>query len=229
MARRQRRARASLDARGEPCSGHLPHLPGARQWERCRPVLLFATKGEIRALHTFVALRRSKGRTCIESFPTDPVLEDYARNFARELEWEGLGTFAFFVTPNGDSKYMEMNGRMWGTLEGSIHAGGTCRCGNARDSADGGRSRPHQARKESRLIPAICFTWRSCSRTAIACRLSRRVTPPSRARLSRGWGPHVHSDVFRLNDPLPELVEHWNTIRPLAGRVPRCLARRLRR
>ena len=193
----------------------------------------FATKGEIRALHTFVAMRRSKGENVYRRvIPTDPVLEDYARNFARELEWEGLGTFAFFVTPNGDSKYMEMNGRMWGTLEGSIHAGWDMPMWTVRYFADGvlPEPPPDQARKQELLARRRSRSpGARAHRTAIACRLSRRVTAPSRARLSRGWGPHVHSDVFRLNDPLPELVEHWNTIRPLAGRVPRRLVPRVRR
>ena len=109
----------------------------------------------------------ARARTCIDgSSPTDPVIEDYARNFARELEWEGLGTFAFFVTPNGDSEYMEMNGRMWGTLEGSIHAGWDMPMWrwSATSPTACARASPRSG-SEAGVVgtPAISFTWRSCS------------------------------------------------------------------
>ena len=193
----------------------------------------FATKGEIRALHTFVAMRRTKGENVYRRvIPTDPVLEDYARNFARELEWEGLGTFAFFVTPNGDSKYMEMNGHMWGTLEGSIHAGWDMPMWTVRYFADGVPPEPPPIRLGSRSC------WHAGDLVHLALVLTGRRSLVDFRDVSRpravldylaAWGPHVHSDVFRLNDPLPELVEHWNTIRPLAGRVPRRLVPRVRR
>jgi predicted ATP-grasp superfamily ATP-dependent carboligase len=193
----------------------------------------FATKGEIRALHTSVAMRRSKGENVYRRIiPTDPALEGHARNLARELEWEGLGTLAFFVTPDGDSKYMEMNGRMWGTLEGSIHAGWDMPMWTVRYFADGVLPEP----------PPIGLGSRSCWHVGdlvhlwlvLAGRRSLvdfRDVPRFRAVLEylAAWGPHVHSDVFRLNDPLPELVEHWNAIRPIAGDVRRRLVPRVRR
>lgn len=59
-----------------------------------------------------------------ESIQADQVIEEYAERLFRTLEWHGVGMVEFKRDSNSGKCYlMEVNGRLWGSLQLAIDAG----------------------------------------------------------------------------------------------------------
>jgi hypothetical protein len=119
---------------------------------------------------------------------------------------------------------METNGRVWGSIETSIATGWDFPYWTYRYFAHG----------EVPVPPPSAIGSRSCWHFGDLLLLGRRLrgieppVPPGPRPLRAvadyvsGFAPGVRSDVFSLDDPLPELVEHWEWIRGrIAGRLRR--------
>jgi predicted ATP-grasp superfamily ATP-dependent carboligase len=190
----------------------------------------FASAGELVALHAAKALRRSIGQNVYrEIVPVDPTLAGYARTLLGELSWDGVATLAFFVTRGGVARYMETNGRLWGTVEGSINAGWDFPYWQVRYFQDGVVPDPPPIAIGSRCC------WRVGDYVALRCALRGEEWLTDRQNVGRlramsdyvaCFRPGVHSDVFRLDDPLPEFVEHWQLARDAIRRRTRRAKRR---
>lgn len=187
----------------------------------------FAVRGEVVALHATHVKRRADGENVFRVVAAlDPELARFVQAIVRELEWDGIASLAFFVTPEGQSKYMEMNGRPFGGLEGTIRAGWDMPLWTVRYFLDGARPDP----------PPIAIGSATCWRGGDVRRLGHILggrdwladypgISKSRAVLDylSGFRPGVHSDLFRLDDPLPELSEHIDLLRSSLSRVRRRL------
>ena len=167
-----------------------------------------------------------------EITPLSPDLLAYARALLRALKWEGVAHLGFFVREDGDVRYMETNGRFWASTAGSVAAGwdfpywtyeyfGLGRTPNPPPSSmgQGRRSCWHYGDLEH-LVRFLA----GGDEPSGAGRTRRRAV----ADYLSAFHPSVDSDVFRLDDPLPELVEHSRAVRAAVGRVRRGLGRRLR-
>jgi predicted ATP-grasp superfamily ATP-dependent carboligase len=177
-------------------------------------VCCFAVAGEIVAVHEYRSLRRLGGLSVLrEIVPLSPGLLRYCKAMLAELRWEGVAQPAFFVRErDGDARYMETNGRFWASIEGSIVAGwdfplwtyqhfalGKEPDVPLRSQGNGLRWRWHYGELEV-LLRSLAggreATWARTRAGAVA-------------DYAVGFKPSVHADVFRLDDPLPELVDHW--------------------
>ena len=184
----------------------------------------FAAAGEIVAAHQYRSLRRMgwEGNSILrEVTATDPRLLDYAQRLLGELRWDGVAQVAFIVRErDGGSWYMETNGRFWGSIQGSIAIGWDFPYWTYRYFSDGEVPSP----------PPPVVGSRTCWHFADLLLLARRLrgteppVPPgpsairSVADYLTGFTPGVHSDVFALDDPVPELVEHVDGLRAVLGR-----------
>ncbi len=185
----------------------------------------FAAAGETVALHATRVLRRSMGHNVYrEIMPVDPLLAGYARALLRELGWEGVAATAFFVTAAGEPRYMETNGRLWGGVEGSINAGWDFPYWLVRYFKDGVVPDPPPIAVGSRCC------WRVGDYHALRCALRGEAWLTDRESVGRlravadyleTFRPGVHSDLFRFDDPLPELLEHWQVARAGLRRMVR--------
>lgn len=183
----------------------------------------FATQGELRALHAIAVSRRSDGESVLRTtISPDPALADYAHAIVRELSWDGICTFAFFVTGDATPRFMEMNGRAPNTLEGSIRAGWDMPLWTVRYFAQGRQPDPPP------LVLGSTTCWRLGDLRHLAYviagrrwRIDFRDVSRSRAVLDYlgAFRPGVHSDVFRVDDPFPEIVEHMSKLRDGAVRL----------
>lgn len=180
-----------------------------------RNVCCFAVQGEVVATVEYRDIRHWQGWSVLrEITPPTPVLQRHAERMLRELRWNGVAHLEFFVRESdGDVRYMETNGRLWASVEGPIAAGwdfpywlyryflhGETPQPPASSQGAGQKSRWHCGDLQA-LLGLLSGgdepTWGGRSRArAVADYLS-------------GFGPDVHGDAFRLDDPLPELVEHW--------------------
>jgi hypothetical protein len=88
-------------------------------------VCCFAVRGEVVALHQYHSVRRYRGQGVMRRVTeAHPVAEEYARSMLRALQWDGVAHVGFFIDEARDRPlYMETNGRFWGSVQGSIHAG----------------------------------------------------------------------------------------------------------
>ncbi len=177
----------------------------------------FAVRGEVVTLHATRVLRRSMGHNAYrEIMPVDPTLAGYVRTLLRELDWDGVAATAFFVTADGEARYMETNGRLWGGVEGSINAGWDFPYWLVRYFKDGVAPDPAPIAVGSRCC------WRVGEYLALRCAFRGEAWLTDRESIGRlraiadyleTFRPGVHSDLFRFDDPLPELLEHWQVAR----------------
>lgn len=193
----------------------------------------FAVRGRVVAVHQSVAERRSVGENVLRRIvPLDPTLEGHARALLGELAWDGPAALAFFVAPDGKIAYMETNGRFWGSLEGSIRAGWDYPAWTVDYFRDGVIPSP----------PPIALGSRGCWRVGDMIGLANVLAGAAwvtdredvgKLRAVReylaSFRPGIHADVFRIDDPVPEIVEHWRWLRPAIGRALRRPVRLLRR
>jgi hypothetical protein len=132
---------------------------------------------------------------------------------------------AFIVRENdGEAPYMEINGRYWGSVEGSIRIGWDFPYWTYRYFTNGELPSPPPLEIGSKAC------WHYGDLRLLVMRL-RGQEPPIAPRPGKtravldyvtGFRPGIRSDVFRLDDPLPALVEHWSGIRQaVAWRIHR--------
>ena len=188
----------------------------------------FAASGQVVAVHQYRSLRRMgwEGNSILrEATASNPELVEYAERLLGELRWDGVAQVAFIVRGrDGASWYMETNGRFWGSVEGSIAIGWDFPYWAYR----------YFTRGELPTPPPLKVGSKACWHFADLRLLGKRwqgIEPPVPPRPGRlravadyltGFAPGVHSDVFALDDPLPEVVEHLAGIRRALGRrLPR--------
>lgn len=192
-----------------------------------RNLCCFAAGGTILALHEYRSIRRLgwEGNGVLREItaPT-PELVTYAERLLAELEWEGVAHLGFAVRADGDVRYMETNGRFWGSVEGSIRMGWDFPYWTYRYFRADDLPIPPPAAIGSRT----CWHWGDLRLLSNRLHGTEPTVGPQTGRLraiadyASAFRPGVHSDVFRLGDPLPALVEHGSG---LAGAVRRRLSR----
>jgi predicted ATP-grasp superfamily ATP-dependent carboligase len=187
----------------------------------------FAVGGEVVAAHQWRHIRSFRGFSVFrETTAVSPVLYRYAEMLLEALRWEGLAHLEFKVRDgDGDVKYIETNGRPWGAIESSIASGWDFPVWSYNYFARGEKPTPPPP---SRALGKRT-RWHFGDLQALISFLGGReqVTWAGRSRVGAiveylsGFSPKVHSDVFRLDDPLPELAEHVRGARAGAYHVMR--------
>lgn len=183
-------------------------------------VCCFAIGGEIVACHEYVSLRRRGGVSVYRKItPPTPGLRRHAEVMLAELRWTGVAHLGFFVREyDGDVRYMETNGRFWASLPGSVAAGWDFPFWVYDYFANGRRPEP----VSSSLGVGSRSRWLFGDLAILVSRLAGECDPQSGVAGSRtravanyvaGFRPSVDADVFQLDDPLPELIEHWRGAR----------------
>ena len=229
IAQDERELRALLDQYGADC-----RFPLFQQLVTgdVRNLCCFAAEGQLVAVHVYRSVRRLGwgGNSVLrEVTESSPQLVQYAEQLLGELRWDGVAQVAFVVRERDRASwYMETNGRFWGSVEGSIAIGWDFPYWAYRYFTRGDLPAP----------PPLAVGSRACWHFGDLRLLFERllgIEPPFPPRPSpfraiadyiTGFKPGVHSDVFALDDPLPELVEHWDGVRLAVRRwPPRRLAR----
>jgi predicted ATP-grasp superfamily ATP-dependent carboligase len=188
-------------------------------------VCCFGVAGEMVAAHQYRGLRRVHGLTVFrEITPLARDLEKYSRSMLRELEWDGVAILGFFVKEtDGDVRYMETNARLWASTEGSVAAGWDFPYWMYEYFAF---AKPPEAPPRSLGLGRLS-RWHYGELDALLHFLSGGEEPSGAGRTRTqavadymsGFHPRVDADVFRLDDPVPELVEHWRGIKSYARRA----------
>jgi predicted ATP-grasp superfamily ATP-dependent carboligase len=176
----------------------------------------FAVKGEVVATHSYASVRDYAGNGVLRRIvepPSDPVR--YARDMLGALRWDGVANLSFYGGP-GRWRYMETNGRFWGSVQGSIVAGWDFPTWVYRYFVHGERPIPGPLR----IGTVSC--WRYGDLALLFERLRGHDSPMSRASAGRfraiadyvaGFHPRHHADVFRWSDPLPSVFEYYRPLR----------------
>ena len=195
-------------------------------------IYCLAAAGETIALYALKAIRRAGGHNVYrEIVPPDPMLVGYTRGLLAELSWDGPAALSFFVAPDGAVRYMETNGRITGSVEAGIHAGWDIPYWVVQYFMDGVRPDPPPIAVGSRTC------WRYGDLVGLLSVLHGEAWRTDREQVGRlravidyasAFRPGVHADVFRLDDPLPELVEHWEWLWSAGSGSVRKTVRRLR-
>jgi predicted ATP-grasp superfamily ATP-dependent carboligase len=198
----------------EHCSdGHYPLFQECAVGEvHC--LCCFAVRGEVIAVHAYQPIRRRAGLGILRRIVTPrPDLVQHTRDLLRGLAWDGIAHVAFYVSHDGQKKwYMETNGRFWASTEGSVQAGWDFPYWVYRYFLHGERPVP----AEIRIGSQTC--WRGGDLVALL-EYYRGGEPPAAGtdlgKVLATWqylssfSPRVHSDLARWNDPMPEVMEHW--------------------
>lgn len=176
-------------------------------------VCCFAVAGEVVAAHQYVRIRGLQGASVFhEVTATSPDLARYSQQMLGELKWDGPAQVGFFVRrSDGDVRYMETNGRFWGSIEGSVRAGWDFPAWTYEYFANGERPGPVLPKIGSRTC------WHCGDLQALIAYLAGGASPTGSPRgklravldYFSSFTPTVHPDTFRLSDPLPAVVEHW--------------------
>jgi len=189
-------------------------------------------EGALAAVHEYRDIRRLGGLSVFREVTlVSPRLRHYAESMLRELDWNGAAHLEFFVREDGDVRYMETNGRFWASIAGPIGAGWDFPYWTYQYFARG--ERPNAPPPSFRL--GSRSRWHFGDLEALVGCLAGRDVPteagPGRLRAVvdyvSSFRPGVRSDVFRLDDPMPELVEHLTGAR--RGLAQSRTARRLHR
>jgi len=184
----------------------------------------FVAEGELLAVHEYQSIRRLEGvgvlRKIMES---DPELVRYTRDLLAAIRWDGVAHVGFFVNKQlGRVWYMEVNGRFWASVQGSMNAGWDFPSWTYDYFL-------HGKRPNLRSIDVGSLTcWHLGDLVALLKYLRGGEVPATgthpgklRAVLQHlgSFRPGVHSDVFWWSDPMPALWEYWQLIKRLWGLI----------
>jgi predicted ATP-grasp superfamily ATP-dependent carboligase len=183
-----------------------------------RNVCCFAARGEVLAMHEHRSRRVLKGQGVLrEISPVHPEGERGARAMLGHLQWDGVAQFCSILDErSGRLVYMETNGRFWSSLSGSMNAGWDFPRWMYRYFATGETPAPDAIDLGSRTC------WHRGDLVALVNYLAGGENPTPAAPVGKGraildylagFHPSISADVFRWDDPLPELVDHWQLAR----------------
>ena len=174
----------------------------------------FAVQGELAAVHEYHSIRREGGVGVLRKIVAPlPDLVQHTQALLRALQWDGVAHVAFFIGRDGKKKwYMETNGRFWASTAGSVYAGWDFPYWVYRYFLYGEKPVPG----EIELGSMTCW---HCGDLIALLGYFRGGEPPATGtnpgkiratwQYLSGFSPHIHSDVFLWNDPMPGLREHW--------------------
>lgn len=195
-----------------------------------RNLCCFAVAGEIVAIHEYLSHRSLKGHGVLREVVTPtPEGVDSARKMLRALHWDGIAQFSFFLDPDSQQlRYMETNGRFWSSIAGSVHAGWDFPYWVYRYFLYAEQPSPEPIRIGSRTC------WHRGDLVALVNYLAGGESPGRAQRPGKlravaqylaGFAPSIHADAFAWNDPLPELVDHWQVLRNGVAALARGLSK----
>ena len=181
-------------------------------------ICCFAAQGETLAIHEYQSMRRMRGLGILRKIvDVLPEAEQAARKILAALNWDGVAHIAFFVDPHSKKLfYMETNGRLWSSIEGSIHAGWDFPYWIYRYFLYGEQPTPGPIEIGSQTC------WHRGDLAALMIYLLGGESPSTGQNTGKikaiyqylnGFNPKIHSDVFQLSDPIPALVDHWNLVK----------------
>jgi hypothetical protein len=181
---------------------------------RVHNVCCFAIGGEVVAAHEYVSIRRLQGSGVYRQIvPGRADLRSFAEVMLGALKWDGPAQLGFFVTEVGEIRYMETNGRFWGSIEGSTLAGWDFPRWTYELFADGARPTPGSLQIGSRTC------WHCGDLQALAEYLAGGAPPAGRPGRTRAvvdyltaFRPGIKAETFRLSDPLPAVAEYLDLV-----------------
>lgn len=189
----------------------------------------FAVRGETIAVHEYQSIRRREGTGVLRKIvEPSPELVGYARDLLRALLWDGVAHVAFFVDkPRGKVWFMEINGRFWASLEGSVHAGWDFPVWTYEYFLHAKRPQPGSLQIGSMTcwhlgdLMALVSYWCGGEVPATGANPGKLR---STLQFLEGFHPAIHSDIFRWSDPWPAFIEKcqwssraWNLVRRRIG------------
>jgi predicted ATP-grasp superfamily ATP-dependent carboligase len=191
-----------------------------------RKLCCFAVEGEIVAVQQWRLTRTFRGFSVFrESSAVSAVLRRHAEALLGALRWEGLAHLEFKVRDSdGEPRYIETNARPWATIEGSVASGWDFPLWTYEYYAHGRKPIPPRSYplgKRTRWHFGDLQSLISFLRGGEQLSWAGRSRVGAVGEYLSGFSPRVHPDVFRLDDPLPELAEHVRGARAGAYHVLR--------
>ena len=185
-------------------------------------VVCFAAKGELVAAHQYRSIRTYSGSGVLRQvIEAEADLAAHAGTILRALEWDGVAHVGFFVNRGTERAwYMEVNGRFWASVQGSVDAGWDFPAWTYEYFVNGRRPVPPRLRVGSRT----CWHMGDWLSMVEYLRGGESPTPGSRpsgpravADWASGFAPGIRSDTFRWSDPWPAVGEVTDYARRLLG------------
>jgi predicted ATP-grasp superfamily ATP-dependent carboligase len=153
-----------------------------------------------------------------ESIEPDPALLGPAARLVERLGFHGVGMLEFRRRPDGRAVLMELNPRLWGSVELALGAGADF-AGWLLALHAGGAPPPWQPRAGSRMR----WLLGDLDHLLIGLR-DRESAGVGRARLlarfAREFGSGARHDVWNADDPAPFRAELRSWLRALSRRAP---------
>lgn len=186
-------------------------------------ISLLLWDGELRAAFAHRRLREkppSGGVSVLrEGIALDDELTRKAFALLREFNWQGVAMVEFKMQQATGVPYvMEINGRLWGSLQLAIDAG--VDFPNLLLACALNVPRPPQL--SYRVGTRTRWEWGDVDHLLARLTKSRRqlsLPPDAPTRIRAvvdfisSWNPRIHNEVLRLGDPMPFVRESWGWVR----------------